>query len=131
AYGLTETSSTIALLAPDDHREAFGSADPLIRARLDSVGRPVPGIEVAILGKGGEPVATGTTGRLWVRGRQVSGEYRGTGNALSKDGWFDTHDLAHQDVDGFLFIEGRSDDTIIRGGENIAPVEIEDVLIQH
>jgi acyl-CoA synthetase (AMP-forming)/AMP-acid ligase II len=50
---------------------------------------------------------------------------------LDKDGWFPTRDLAHQDAEGYLYIEGRADDTIIRGGENIAPAEIEDVLIHH
>jgi acyl-CoA synthetase (AMP-forming)/AMP-acid ligase II len=50
---------------------------------------------------------------------------------LDSGGWFHTRDLAYHDADGFLFIEGRADDTIIRGGENIAPAEIEDVLIHH
>jgi acyl-CoA synthetase (AMP-forming)/AMP-acid ligase II len=131
AYGLTETSSTIALLGPDDHREAFASDDPAVRNRLGSIGRPVPGIEVQIRDEYGEPVIEGAVGALWVRGAQVSGEYRGQGSALDTNGWFHTRDLAWADADGYLFIEGRADDTIIRGGENIAPAEIEDVLIQH
>jgi acyl-CoA synthetase (AMP-forming)/AMP-acid ligase II len=131
AYGLTETSSTIALLGPDDHREAFASNDPAVRARLGSIGRPVPGIEVQIRDENGNEVEAGAAGSLWVRGGQVSGEYRGQGSVLDKDGWFPTRDLAHQDADGYLYIEGRADDTIIRGGENIAPAEIEDVLIHH
>jgi acyl-CoA synthetase (AMP-forming)/AMP-acid ligase II len=131
AYGLTETSSTIALLGPDDHRTAYGSDDPAVRARLGSIGRPVPGVEVEIRDEDGNPVPVGAPGSLWVRGGQVSGEYRGQGSVLDKDGWFPTRDLAHQDAEGYLYIEGRADDTIIRGGENIAPAEIEDVLIHH
>jgi acyl-CoA synthetase (AMP-forming)/AMP-acid ligase II len=131
AYGLTETSSTIAVLGPDDHRDAIASDDPSVRARLGSAGRPVPGIEMVIRDELGEPVPVGTPGELWVRGAQVSGEYEGIGSVLDADGWFPTKDQAYQDADGFLFIIGRSDDTIIRGGENIAPAEIEDVLARH
>jgi acyl-CoA synthetase (AMP-forming)/AMP-acid ligase II len=131
AYGLTETSSTIALLGPDDHRAALASDDPAVRARLGSIGRPVPGVEAVIRDADGNPVAPGEQGELWVRGPQVSGEYMGAGSVLDAEGWFPTRDLAYADEEGFLFIVGRNDDTIIRGGENIAPAEIEDVLIHH
>jgi acyl-CoA synthetase (AMP-forming)/AMP-acid ligase II len=131
AYGLTETSSTIALLGPDDHRDAVSSDDERVRRRLGSVGRAVPGIEIEIRDVDDTVLPPGTTGELWVRGAQVSGEYRGHGSVLDKEGWFPTRDRAWVDDDGFLFIEGRDDDTIIRGGENIAPAEIEDVLLQH
>ena len=131
AYGLTETSSTIAVLGPEDHRAAQGSDDPLVNGRLGSVGRLVPGIEGVIRDELGDPVPAGTPGELWVRGPQVSGEYVGHGSVLDADGWFPTRDRAWFDQDGYLFIEGRSDDTIIRGGENIAPAEIEDVLVHH
>jgi acyl-CoA synthetase (AMP-forming)/AMP-acid ligase II len=131
AYGLTETSSTIALLGPDEHRTAIASEDPAVRARLGSIGKPVPGIEAEIRDSDGVPVEPGVAGELWVRGAQVSGEYRGQGSALDANGWFYTRDLAFCDAGGYLFIEGRTDDTIIRGGENIAPAEIEDVLHQH
>jgi len=131
AYGLTETSSTIALLGPEDHRSALESDDPGVRARLGSIGRPVPEIEIVLRDVDGSPVRDGEQGELWVRGPQVSGEYMGTGSVLDAAGWFPTRDLAYQDSDGFVFIVGRNDDTIIRGGENIAPAEIEDVLIEH
>jgi acyl-CoA synthetase (AMP-forming)/AMP-acid ligase II len=129
AYGLTETSSTIAVLGPDDHRAALGS-DPVARARLGSAGRLLPGIEVEIRGPGGA-LPTGVAGDIHVRGEQVSGEYRGAGSALDENGWFATRDRGWVDEDGYLFVEGRTDDTIIRGGENIAPAEIEDVLLEH
>ncbi|MGW8654781.1 class I adenylate-forming enzyme family protein, partial [Nocardia salmonicida] len=76
----------------------------------------------------GEPVAVGQPGLVFVRGEQISGEYGGR-SALDADGWFPTGDLGKLDDAGYLFIEGRADDTIIRGGENIAPAEIEDVLL--
>lgn len=79
----------------------------------------------------GRPVEAGQPGELFVRGEQVSGTYTGIGSVLDPDGWFPTRDLAVLDEDGYLFIIGRSDDTIIRGGENIAPAEIEDVLVEH
>jgi acyl-CoA synthetase (AMP-forming)/AMP-acid ligase II len=131
AYGLTETSSTITLLGPDDHRDALESDDPVVSARLGSIGRPVPGVEIEIRDAEDRVVAQGEQGELWVRGPQVSGEYMGSGSVLDSEGWFPTKDLAFQDRDGFLFVVGRNDDTIIRGGENIAPAEIEDVLVEH
>ncbi|MCI3274314.1 class I adenylate-forming enzyme family protein [Streptomyces cylindrosporus] len=127
AYGLTETSSTIALLGPEDHRAALASEDPEVRARLGSAGRMVPGVEAEIR----NAHAPGAPGELWVRGPQVSGEYKGAATLLDADGWFHTRDLAHFDSEGYLFIAGRADDTIIRGGENIAPAEVEDVLLRH
>lgn len=131
AYGLTETSSTIAVLTPDDHRVALGSDDDAVAKRLGSVGRPVPSIEVQIRGEDGTVLGAGETGELFVRGEQVSGRYTGIGSVLDEQGWFPTKDVATLDEDGYLYIGGRSDDTIIRGGENIAPAEIEDVLVEH
>jgi acyl-CoA synthetase (AMP-forming)/AMP-acid ligase II len=129
AYGLTETSSTIAVLGPDDHRAAR-AGDPVAVARLASAGRVLPTVEVEVRDEHGRPVAVGEPGEIFVRGEQVSGEYA-TGAILDGDGWFPTRDRGWLDGDGYLFIEGRNDDTIIRGGENIAPAEIEEVLLQH
>ncbi|AEV74402.1 acyl-CoA synthetase (AMP-forming)/AMP-acid ligase II [Mycolicibacterium rhodesiae NBB3] len=131
AYGLTETSSTIAVLTPDDHREALASTDVRVTRRLGSVGQPVPGVELQIRDDSGQVVGPGETGELFVRGEQVSGRYAEIGSVLDADGWFPTKDVAWLDEEGYLFIGGRSDDTIIRGGENIAPAEIEDVLVEH
>jgi long-chain acyl-CoA synthetase len=131
AYGLTETSSTIAVLTPDDHRAAQCAPDMNVARRLGSVGRAVPGIELQIRDKDGAVLGPGETGELFVRGEQVSGRYAGIGSVLDDDGWFPTRDIALLDEEGYLFIGGRSDDTIIRGGENIAPAELEEVLIEH
>jgi acyl-CoA synthetase (AMP-forming)/AMP-acid ligase II len=118
AYGLTETSSTIAVLSPEDHRAAR-AGEPVARKRLGSVGQPVPGIEVQILDEGGGVLPVGECGRVWIRGAQVS------------SGCIATEDLGYLDDAGYLFIVGRADDVIIRGGENIAPAEIEDALLRH
>ena len=131
AYGLTETSSTIAVLGPDDHRAALASADPAVRARLGSAGTVVPSIELEIRAESGATQPAGVKGRIWVRGAQVSGEYLGSGAAVDERGFFDTRDEGYLDADGYVFIGGRADDTIIRGAENIAPAEIEDVLLGH
>ena len=130
AYGLTETSSTIALLGPDEHRAAHGSDDPVVRARLASVGRPLPTVEIEIRDEDGRLLPTGERGEIYVRGDQVSGEYRER-SALDAAGWFPTRDAGWMDADGFLFLTGRADDVIVRGGENISPGEIEDVLLAH
>jgi fatty-acyl-CoA synthase len=131
AYGLTETSSTISVLGPDDHREAIASADPGVRRRLGSVGRPLPTVEVEIRDADGKPCAAGEPGEIWVRGEQVSGEYLGVGSVRDDDGWFPTKDGGSMDEGGYLYVEGRLDDVIVRGGENISPGEIEDVLLAH
>lgn len=130
AYGLTETSSTIALLGPDDHRSAFNATDPKVRARLGSVGKPLPTIELEIRDDDGTVLPAGQPGEIYVRGEQVSGEYRER-SALDADGWFPTRDAGYLDEDGYLFLSGRADDVIVRGGENISPGEIEDVLATH
>lgn len=130
AYGLTETSSTIALLGPDDHRVAQYSDDPGEQQRLASVGKVLPGVEVSIRDDDGNEVAAGEVGEIFVSGDQVSGEYLEKGSLLI-DGWFPTRDGGFIDSDGYLFVQGRNDDVIIRGGENMSPGEIEDVALTH
>ena len=120
AYGLTETSSTVCVLGPDEHRVAHASPEPAVRARLGSVGRPVPGVELRV-----------TDGEIQVRGDQVSGEYLGRASQRDQAGWLHTGDRGSIDAEGYVFVEGRGDDTIIRGGETLAPAEIEDTLLRH
>jgi long-chain acyl-CoA synthetase len=131
AYGLTETSSTISILGPDDHRAAMQSDDPAVRKRITSVGQPIPTIEVEIRNDDGEAVGPDQRGEIHVRGEQVSGEYLGKGSLLMEDGFFPTKDGGYLDSEGYLFLEGRIDDIIVRGGENMSPGEIEDVLLDH
>jgi len=131
AYGLTETSSTICLLGPEDHRSALASDDPAIRKRLGSVGRPLDTVELQIRDDAGNRLPIGISGQVFVRGGQVAGEYLDAGSALDVDGWFYTRDRGYLDAGNYLFLEGRADDVIVRGGENISPGEIEDILIEH
>jgi acyl-CoA synthetase (AMP-forming)/AMP-acid ligase II len=130
AYGLTETSSTVALLGPDEHRAAHGSDDAAVRARLASVGKPLPTVEIEIRDEDGKVLPAGEAGEIYVRGDQVSGEYKEK-SALIDGGWFPTRDAGYLDADGYLFLSGRADDVIVRGGENMSPGEIEDVLLTH
>lgn len=130
AYGLTEASSTISILGPEDHRAAIVSTDPHVRRRLGSVGRALPSIEVEIRGPDGQILGPNQPGEIFIRGEQVSGEYTHK-KLIQDDGWFATNDGGWMDEDGYLFVEGRLDDVIVRGGENISPGEIEDVLREH
>jgi len=130
AYGLTETSSTIAILSPDDHRTASSSSDEMVAKRLGSVGKPLPHLELQVRDHQGNVQPPGSPGEVFVRGEQISGEYVGH-KTVRDDGWFPTKDMGWLDADGYLFIEGRLDDVIVRGGENISPGEIEDVLRSH
>ncbi len=129
AYGLTETSSTIAVLGPDEHREAKASSDEAVRRRLVSVGQGLPGVEIEIRDEDGKLLPAGERGEIYVRGEQVSGEYEGKGSVTDADGWFPTRDAGSMDAEGYLFLEGRADDVIVRGGENLSPGEIEDLLL--
>ena len=131
AYGLTETSSTIAVLGPDDHRLAASATDPAIKRRLVSAGQPLPGIEIEIRDDVGQVLGAGERGEIYVRGEQVSGEYEGRGSVTDAEGWFPTRDAGSLDAQGYLYLEGRADDVIVRGGENMSPGEIEDVLLEH
>jgi acyl-CoA synthetase (AMP-forming)/AMP-acid ligase II len=131
AYGLTETSSTVAILGPDDHRLALYSDEPLFTARLGSVGQPVPGIEFRIVDDAGTTLGPDEPGEILIKGDQVGGKYVGTDSKVDADGWLHTGDRGWLDIEGYVFCEGRADDTIIRGGENIGPAEVEDALLQH
>ncbi len=130
AYGLTETSSTIAILTPEDHRTAAASDDHSVRRRLASVGTALPSVTLEIRGESGEVLAPGERGEIFVRGPQISGEYLGADAKPGEEGWFRTRDGGWLDADGYLFIEGRIDDIIVRGGENISPGEIEEVILE-
>ena len=131
AYGLTETSSTIAVLGPDEHRLAIMSDEPALRRRLASVGRPTAAVEIQVRDEAGNVLGPEQTGFVFVRGPQVSGEYQQQGSLLDAQGWFPTRDRGSIDAEGYLYLDGRADDVIVRGGENISPGEIEDVLLQH
>ncbi|MFJ5306904.1 beta-ketoacyl synthase N-terminal-like domain-containing protein, partial [Streptomyces sp. NPDC088350] len=120
AYGSTETSGSIAINWPTGPRVE------------GSCGLPVPGLALRVVDhRTGVDVPDGTEGEVWVRGPNVMAGYHNqpeaTADAL-RDGWFHTGDLARRDRDGYLTVTGRLKELIIRAGENIHPVEVEDVL---
>jgi acyl-CoA synthetase (AMP-forming)/AMP-acid ligase II len=132
AYGQTESTSSLTYLGPDDHRMDGSEAENAKKLhRLRSVGRPMDDVEVAIMSATGEPLPQGAEGEICVRSARVMKEYLKAGEATAAtivDGWLHTGDVGILDEDNYLFITGRVKDLIIRGGENIAPGEIESVL---
>lgn len=134
AFGQTETTSTLTVLGPDDHRLDGPPEEVEVRLRrLRSIGRPLPDVEVKVVDDDGRGLPTGEIGELWVRTERVMKGY-GTPDATTsplRDGWLPTRDMGWIDADGYIFLAGRKDDMIIRGGENIAPAEVEAVVYAH
>jgi long-chain acyl-CoA synthetase len=123
AYGLTETSSVATALVGED---AIG--------RPDSVGLPMPVVDVAIADVNGNRCAADTTGEVLIRGPVLMAGYWNNPEATAaaiRDGWLHTGDVGHLDADGYLFITDRAKDMIIRGGENVYCVEVENRLVEH
>jgi long-chain acyl-CoA synthetase len=136
AYGQTESTSSLTFLGPDDHIIPDGPPEERDRKlqRLRSVGRPMEDVVVMIMDPEGEILPTGQEGEIVAQGARVMAGYLGRGEETSeamRGGWLHTGDVGWMDEDGYLFITGRTKDLIIRGGENIAPGEIEAVLQQH
>ncbi|MDF1793496.1 MAG: AMP-binding protein [Thalassobaculaceae bacterium] len=121
SYGLTETCS-------GDTTMVAG----MEIAKIGSVGRPLPNVEIEIRDEEGTPLASGTRGEICIRGGKVTAGYWNdsarTAAAFWPDGWFRSGDLGYLDADGYLFLVDRQKDLIISGGENISPSEIERVV---
>lgn len=128
AYGMTETTGTICMLPPEDH-------DPEGNARMRSAGKPLPGVEVRILGPGGDDVAQGEVGEVVTRSsNNMIGYWNlpdATAKTMTADGWIHTGDAGYLDEDGYLFIHDRMKDMIISGGENVYPAEVESAIFGH
>ena len=139
AYGLTETAGVLCVLDADDH--SFDPNGPpadvaLALSRLRSCGRPRPGVELRIVDiQTGAVVAVGETGEVQARTARLMKGYwnrpEATAEVLLADGWFRTGDIGDLDIDGYLFLRDRLKDTIISGGENIYPAEVEDAIQWH
>ncbi|CAA0092551.1 Long-chain-fatty-acid--CoA ligase FadD13 [Zhongshania aliphaticivorans] len=130
-YGMTETHSVISMLGARDHREIFNIVDsPLIR----SAGRPILGTTIAIIDYDGNAVKQGDVGEIRVRSDLVMKEYWNNSKATKEsiqDGYLLTGDIGRIDDRGYLFVVDRLKDIIVSGGENIASLEVESVLMQH
>jgi fatty-acyl-CoA synthase len=117
-YGSTE-AGWVAVATPED-----------VAKRPQSVGHPVPGVEVVVLDEQGERLGPGEVGRLYVRSDAKFEGYTGGEATDEPDGLFGIGDLGHLDEEGFLHVEGRVDDMVVVGGENVYPVEVEEVVRQ-
>jgi long-chain acyl-CoA synthetase len=125
AYGLTETASVATSNTGDDYQ-----------AHPDSVGRPAPTVEIDVVDPDGGSVPASATGEIWLRGPTIM--RRGywnrpdaTAEAITPHGWFRSGDIGRFDEDGFLYLVDRAKDMIIRGGENVYCVEVEQELFEH
>lgn len=135
AFGQTETTSTLTVLGPEDHR-LDGSPAEVERTlkRLVSIGRPLGDVQLKVVDDDGKELPKGQVGELWVSTPRMMKGYASSEGGVSSpalDGWLPTRDMGWIDDDGYIFLAGRKDDMIIRGGENIAPAEIEAVLYSH
>jgi long-chain acyl-CoA synthetase len=122
-YGLSETSPVASFNHPDRER------------KIGSIGTPIVGVEMKVVGDDGEDLPQGEVGEIAIRGHNVMKGYwnkpDATREVLDEDGWFRTGDMARVDEDGYFFIVDRKKDLIIRGGYNVYPREIEEVLYEH
>jgi long-chain acyl-CoA synthetase len=122
-YGLTESSSAATIISGQEFLD-----------RPDSVGRPLPVVEIRVVDPSGAQVGSGQIGEVWIKGPIVMPGYWGKPEATAEtitDGWLHTGDLGYLDEEGYLYITDRAKDMIIRGGENVYCVEIENRLVEH
>jgi long-chain acyl-CoA synthetase len=121
-YGLSETSPVASFNHPDKERKP------------GSIGTPIEGVEMAVVDDDGKPVEPGEVGEIAIRGHNVMKGYWNRPEATEesiRDGWFRTGDMAKVDDDGYYFIVDRKKELIIRGGYNVYPREVEEVLYEH
>ncbi len=122
-YGLSETSPVASFNHPDRERKP------------GSIGTPIEGVEMKVVDEDGNEVAQGEPGEILIRGHNVMKGYwnrpDATAEAISEDGWFASGDMATVDADGYFFIVDRKKDLIIRGGYNVYPREVEEVIYEH
>jgi acyl-CoA synthetase (AMP-forming)/AMP-acid ligase II len=132
AFGQTETGSTIAMVPPEDH--VLEGPPELVakhRKHLTSIGKPLADVEIRVVDEGGTDVPNETTGEIVARGPRLMSGYWGQADATAetiRDGWLYTGDLGYLDDDGYVYLEGRAKDFIKRGGEMVAPEEVENVI---
>jgi len=128
AYGMTETTGTVVALPPEDH-------DPNGSPRMRAAGKPLPGVEVKVVGPDGQPLPTGQVGEIVTRSsNNMLGYWKqpeATARTLTREGWVHTGDAGYLDADGYVYIHDRVKDMIISGGENVYPAEVENAIYGH
>ena len=136
-YGQTESASTLTTLGPEDHR-IVGTEEEKQKKwkRLQSsIGKPLPDVRIRIVDDEGKTLQPNMPGEILAKGPRIMKGYWGdaqkTAQTMTTDGWLRTGDLGYVDEEGYVYLTGRADDLIIRGGENIAPEEVEEVLNGH
>jgi long-chain acyl-CoA synthetase len=121
-YGLSETSPVASFNRPTE-------------ARVGSIGTPIPGVEFKVVDEVGAEVGVGEVGEIWIRGHNVMKGYwnrpDATAEAIDTEGWFRSGDMGRVDEDGFYYIVDRKKELIIRGGFNVYPKEIEEIIYEH
>jgi acyl-CoA synthetase (AMP-forming)/AMP-acid ligase II len=139
AFGGTETSSTIAALRAEDQiitgKESEAEREKKLRRLATSIGLPMEDVEIQVRGEKDKELPVGKIGEIVVRGPRIMKGYwkndEETKKAFTADGWYRTGDLGYLDDEGYIYLTGRADDVIVRGGENIGPDEVESVLYSH
>lgn len=139
AFGQTETASTITMLGPEDHmftgQETESEREKKLNRLANSIGKAMADIEIQIWDEDGKSLPVGEVGEIMARGERVMSGYwkdeAKTAKTISPDGWLHTGDKGYLDDEGYIFLAGRGDDMVIRGGENISPEEVENVLSMH
>ena len=136
-YGQTESAATLTMLGPEDHRLTGTEEERQKKlSRLKrSIGKPLADVQIRIMGEEGEILGPNVQGEIQAKGPRIMKGYwddaQKTAQTLTKDGWLRTGDMGYVDDEGYVYLTGRTDDLIIRGGENISPAEIEEVLNSH
>jgi len=137
AFGQTETASTITTLGPEDHVIEGTEEEKAkkLKRLSSSIGKPLPDVEVKIVDEEGKALPATEVGEILARGPRVMTGYwkdeQKTSQVMTSDGWLRTGDMGWMDDEGYVYLAGRADDMIIRGGENISPDEVEEVLHSH
>jgi len=137
AFGQTETASTITTLGPEDHVITGTEAEKekKLKRLASSIGRAMSDVEIKIIDDEGKELPLGEVGEIVAKGSRVMSGYwkdsEKTAKALTADGWLKTGDKGYMDNESYIYLAGRGDDMIIRGGENISPEEVENVLYAH
>ncbi|HQS69015.1 MAG: acyl-CoA synthetase [Novosphingobium sp. 28-62-57] len=128
AYGMTETTGTICMLPPEDHCVEGNQ-------RMRSAGKPLPGVEVRIIGEDGAALGANQIGEIQTRSSNNMLGYwnlpEATARTMTADGWIATGDAGYLDEDGYVYMHDRIKDMIISGGENVYPAQVESAIYGH